>query len=245
MKKLFDVNLSTGRWPFRRLPLEKLSDLSVRLRAAGISGGLVRSLEAPFSMNVYEANDLLLESCRNHPELIPAPSVRPDFTLWREIDARAVALHPVCHQYSLEAPETLEMIEALLGKKILPVIVIREEDERGQHPLCRVAPVAVDEINSLARRFPEHPFLVLNAYAGEIGHLDAPNLYADIAFAETFPALSHAVEKFGTERLVFGSHAPFFCLESELSKLEYGKLTEEQRTSIAGENIGRIFGNDK
>ena len=69
MKQLFDVNLSTGRWPFRRLPLEKLSDLSVRLRAAGISGGLVRSLEAPFSMNVYEANDLLLESCRNHPEL--------------------------------------------------------------------------------------------------------------------------------------------------------------------------------
>ena len=48
--KIFDVNLSTGKWPFRRLPLEKLADLDAALADAGITGGLVRSLDAPFSL---------------------------------------------------------------------------------------------------------------------------------------------------------------------------------------------------
>ena len=45
----FDVNLSTGRWPFRQLPLEELENMSRKLEASGITGGMVRSMEAPFS----------------------------------------------------------------------------------------------------------------------------------------------------------------------------------------------------
>ena len=77
----FDVNLSTGRWPFRQLPLEELKNMSRKLEASGITGGMVRSLEAPFSMNIYEANEKLFDACRAFPQFIPVPAVRPDFGL--------------------------------------------------------------------------------------------------------------------------------------------------------------------
>ena len=241
MTKILDVNLSVGRWPFRRLPLEEAAALDSALEKAGISGGLVRSLEAPFAMNVYEANEALQEACRPFPKLTPLPAVRPDFGLWREVSGPAAVLYPNYHQYSLLSAEALEMVGALIARKIVPVIVIREEDERGQHPLCKVPPVFAAEINALAAKFPDSPFIALNAYAGEFKAFTAPNLYADIAFAETFPALAYTVENFGTERLLFGSHAPFFCLHSELSKLEYEKLTEAQFSAIAFKNHERIF----
>lgn len=241
MTKILDVNLSVGRWPFRRLPLEEASALDPALGKAGISGGLVRSLEAPFALNVYEANEALQEACRPFPKLTPLPAVRPDFGLWREVSGPAAVLHPNYHQFSLLSPEALEMVAMLIARKIVPVIVIREEDERGQHPLCKVPPVPAAEINALAGKFPDSPFIALNAYAGEFKVFTAPNLYADIAFAETFPALAFVVDVFGTERLLFGSHAPFFCIHSEISKLEYGKLTEAQVSAVAFKNYERIF----
>lgn len=241
MIKLFDVNLSTGRWPFRDLPLAKMEDLRSKLEVSGISGGLVRSLEAPFAMNIYEANEKLFNECREYPEFIPLPAVRPDFVLWREMSGKAVVMHPNYHQYSLLSDECIDMVRALIAKKIVPVIVIREEDERGQHPLCKVPPVPAEDINTLAGMFPEAPFVALNAYNGEFTRFTAPNLFADIAFAESFPALAFAVENFGTGRLLFGSNAPFFTINSEISKLEYGKLDAEDVAAVAYENFERIF----
>lgn len=241
MMKIFDVNLSTGHWPFRDLPLEKSADLKVKLTVSGISGGVVRSLEAPFAMNIYEANEKLFAACKNFPEFFPAPAVRPDFGLWRDIESEFVVLYPNYHQYSLLSSECMEMVGSLLAKNIVPVIPVREEDERGQHPLCKVPPVAVGEINELAKSFPGKPFIVLNAYSGELQGLTAENIYADIAFADGFPALRKAVEFFPASRMLFGSHAPFFCVNAALSKLQYEKLTPEIIDRMVSGNIERIL----
>ena len=241
MMKIFDVNLSTGRWPFRDLPLENMEDLKVKLTVSGISGGLVRSLEAPFSMNIYEANDKLLKNCQNFPEFTVAPAVRPDFGLWRELSAKAAVLYPNYHQYSLLSDECVEMVRGLLAKNIVPVIPVREEDERGQHPLCKVSPVSVAEINTLAAMFTDKPFVVLNCYSGEFAALTSENIYADFAFADGFPALARTLENFPAARLLFGSHAPFFCISSELSKLRYEQLNDTDISEIVYKNAERIF----
>ena len=239
--KIFDVNLSTGQWPFRRLPLADTAEMFAKLTAQGISGGLVRSLEAPFSLNINEENELLYEKLRNFPQFIPLPAVRPDFGLWKEVTAPAAALYPSYHQYSLTSPECVAMVRALLAKNITPVIVVREEDERGQHPLCKVAPVSFDEINELAGMFPDKKFIVLNIYYYECGKLSAENVYADIAFTESFPALALPVEKLGVSRLLFGSHAPFFCIGAAVSKVACGDLNEEEQESVAYKNAEKIL----
>ena len=238
--KIFDVNLSTGRWPFRRLPQENLADLDAAVAKAGISGGLVRSLDAPFSLNINEENERLLEVCRPFTHLISVPAVRPDFGLWRQITGDFAVLHPNYHSYSLLADETLEMVETLLNRKIIPLIVIREEDERGQHPLCKVPPVPADEINQLAAKFSDKPFIVLNAIF-EYMNLTEPNIYLDFSFFESFPALKNPVEKLGCKRILFGSHAPFFCISAAKSKLSYDKLKFEDIEDITHKNMERIL----
>ena len=241
MMRIFDVNLSTGRWPFRDLPLENLSDLKAKLAVSGISGGVVRSLEAPFSMNIYEANEKLFVVCKDFPEFLPAPAVRPDFGLWRDIETGFAVLYPNYHQYSLISAECMEMVKSLLAKNVVPIIPVREEDERGQHPLCKVPPVDLGEINELAGTFPEKPFIVLNAYSGELQKLTAENIYADIAFADGFPALRKAVEFFPACRMLFGSHAPFFCVNAAVSKLQYEKLTPQIIDQMICGNMERII----
>ncbi|MBO5822186.1 MAG: hypothetical protein J6R86_04155 [Lentisphaeria bacterium] len=239
--KIFDVNLSTGNWPFRVLPLEKLEDLQVKLEVSGISGGIVRSLEAPFSLNICEANEKLASACKDFPQFFIAPAVRPDFGLYREIDTKFAVLYPNYHQYSLLDEMCLEMVEFLLGKNIVPVIAVREEDERGQHPLCKVPPVPVAEVNELASKFPGKPFIVLNCYTGELAKLTAENIYADIAFADGFPALARATEFFAPERMLFGTHAPFFCVNAAVSKLQYEKLDDHTVEKIVYGNIERMI----
>ena len=241
MSGIFDVNLSCGRWPFRRLPDQDLPQLTDMLDKFGINGGIVRSLEAPFSMNINEENEALLERCAGLEKFIPAVAVRPEFSLWKEVSGRVAALYPSYHQYSLTSPEAVEMISGLLEKNIVPLIVLREEDERGQHPLCKVTAVPTAEINELAGMFPDKPFIAVNLYGYEYAQLTADNIYADIAFAETFPAIAEPVALRGSQRLVFGSHAPFFCAGSAVSKLSYGKLSASDVENISYKNMERIL----
>ena len=107
--------------------------------------------------------------------------------------------------------------------------------------MCKVPPVDLGEINELAGTFPEKPFIVLNAYSGELQKLTAENIYADIAFADGFPALRKAVEFFPACRMLFGSHAPFFCAGSAVSKLSYGKLSANDVENISYKNMERIL----
>ena len=133
------------------------------------------------------------------------------------------------------------MVSGLISKGVTPLIVIREEDERGQNPLCKVAAVPISEIDGLAKLFPETTFIAVNAYAYEYNSVTAENVCIDIAFAEAFPALATSVEAIGCQRLLFGSHAPFFCTGAAVSKLTYGKLNEEDVENIAHKNIERIL----
>ncbi|MBE6364783.1 MAG: hypothetical protein E7053_03400 [Lentisphaerae bacterium] len=241
MSGIFDVNISCGRWPFRRLPDSELPELVKVLKKFGITGGIVRSLEAPFSMNINEENDILLERCAGMENFIPALAVRPEFGLWRKFSGKVAALYPSYHQYKLTSPEALEMISGLLDKNVVPLIVLREEDERGQHPLCKVAAVPAKEINELAEMFPDKPFIAVNLYAYEYAQLTAKNIYADIAFAETFPAIAEPVALLGSQNLVFGSHSPFFCTGAAVSKLSYDKLSENDVANIAYKNMERVL----
>ena len=174
------------------------------------------------------------------PHLIPVPAVRPDFGLWREIESKFVVLHPNYHQYSLLSEESVAMVRFLLGKGVVPLIVIREEDERGQHPLCKVPPVPFAEIDQLAAMFPDNPFIVLNAY-GEYNAFTSPNVYVDLAFFDAFPALKMAIKDVGSSRILFGSNAPFFCINSEKSKLSYDQLTQEDIELITHKNMEKIL----
>ncbi|MGE4565945.1 MAG: hypothetical protein AB7F32_13805, partial [Victivallaceae bacterium] len=177
--------------------------------------GLVRSAEAPFSADPEEENRRLAERCAGFPGFVPLPAVHPAYGFWQQGHFAAAALYPSFHGYRLTSRAALAMARRLAAAGTLLVLVMREEDERGQHPLCKVKPPPAAEVARFAALLPEAKILVLNACWPEVMNLQEANLYSDCAMVEAFPAL-HGIPP---ERLVFGSHSPFLCPGAALAKV--------------------------
>ncbi|MGI5923776.1 MAG: hypothetical protein ACOX9E_07505 [Lentisphaeria bacterium] len=234
----FDVNLSTGRWPFRPYRLQTLDLLVPHLAQYGITGGLVRSSQAAFSSDLLYENRELAEACRPYDGFRALPVVHPGYGFWRDIQTQAVLLLPSFQNYSLLDGRTLDMARAMAKNGHLFVIALREEDERSQHPRCQVkAPTA--DIQAFAEAVPQTPVIVLNALAKECGSWSAANVYFDIAFYEPF-TITESLLAAPKGRVLFGSHAPFFVAGAALSKLQAG-LPKANAQAIARDNALAIL----
>lgn len=236
---VFDVNLSIGRWPFRPYKYDTMAKLVPYLASFGITGGLVRSNETVFTTDIYTDNETLKRACAEYARFQALPVVNPVYPAWRDEEASAVLLLPSYQNYSLLDGRTIDMARALASKGKRFVISMREMDERAQHPLCQVkAPTA--EILGFAEALSGTPVILLNCYMGEIPKLSAPNLYYDLAFYEPFN-VTDALRALPKGRMLFGSHAPFFTVSAELSKLEDG-LSQEEIQAIVMDNAKAIGG---
>jgi hypothetical protein len=125
----------------------------------------------------------------------------------------------------------------------LTAVVIRVEDDRNQPRLLRAGSVAIDELVCLARKVAPLPVLALNATRNEaMGMLDrADNLFADIAFVESWSSVPNVLEKIEADRLVFGSNTPFFYPQAAGAKLANPELTEDQRRMIGRGNAEKLL----
>ena len=235
---VFDVNLSTGRWPFRPHRQQTMDLLVPHLAQYGITGGLIRSSQAAFSSDLLHENQELVQACRPYDSFRALPVVHPGYGFWRDIQAQAVLLLPSFQNYSLLDGRTLDVARAMAKNGHLFVISLREEDERSQHPLCQVkAPTA--DIQGFAEAVPQTPVIVLNAYFGECGSWSAANVYFDIAFYEPFN-ITESLLAAPKGRVLFGSHAPFLVASAALSKLQDG-LPEADAQAIARDNAQAIL----
>jgi hypothetical protein len=107
---------------------------------------------------------------------------------------------------------------------------MREEDERAQHPLCKIPAVTVDSLELFARGLPEVSVIALNAYVSEALKFTAPNLYCETACIEGFPAVGPLEAKEKCGKLLFGTHAPFLCASAGISKV--AALDEKNRNAM-------------
>jgi predicted TIM-barrel fold metal-dependent hydrolase len=55
--------------------------------------------------------------------------------------------------------------------------------------------------------------------------------------------IEHYVEKFGSERLIYGSNFPSTSLEVNTSRIESADIDENSKENIAGKNISRLLEN--
>ena len=232
----FDVNLSIGSWPFRRLQFDRDPHTFFRwLTERGIRRGVVRHAGSPFRMDLETVNQELGQTVGSG--FIPAFTVHPDYGFWRMIRCRAAVLFPAFHNYSLTAEHTLEMAGHLVRQGTVLHIVVREEDERNQHPRCLVPAVSPAEIAAFSDRLPDAVIVLLNASRTEILQLkNHPRIYTDIAFYEPFNPDPELIPN-----LLFGSHAPFFYPLAAIRKTEM-IAHEDWKHRISSAAAERIYG---
>lgn len=242
-----DVNISWGNWPFQSFRFATPSEMKDFLKKNGISGGLVRSAEAAFSPDLEECNRKLFSEFDGKDGFIPVPTVNPYYSEWMKLlDSRnfpVFAIYPSFHDYSVLSEEFTELAGAVAVKSGVLLIVVRQEDERGHHKLCKVPAVPVSEINILARKFPALKIIALNCYFGEIKILldGVTNVFSDIAFAETHNTISAILEFADPGQIVFGSHTPFLYTAASLMKFKDAVVGEKITRSISSENAERIL----
>lgn len=247
---IVDCNVHLFEWPFRRLKYDRTEALVAKLRRHHISQAWAGTFEAVLHKQLDGANGRLFEECQKHREMLtPFGSVNPAWPDWEEDLRRCheqyhmpgIRLYPAYHGYMLDHPEFARMLSIAAQRRLLVQIAIRLEDNRVHHGATQIADVNTAPLAEVLKKVPEAKVQLINSAGMLLGN-SLPALVRDtqvtfdIAAIEGNGGVGRALQgKNSTyrsaipiERLMFGSHAPFFPCESALLKLFESPLSLNQ-----------------
>jgi uncharacterized protein len=263
--ELVDTNVHLFEWPFRRLKYDRTDALVRKLRRHRIKEAWAGSFEAVLHKQLDAANRRLADECRERGGglLIPIGAVNPDWPDWAEdlrrcheqYRMRGIRLYPAYHGYELVHPEVLRLLQAAAKRGLLVQIAIRMEDERVHLASIRAPVVSASRLPEILIKVPEARVQLLNSDTvfrdrGLRALIEQTRLTFDIAALEgdggiirlmngSHPTYRGAVP---VERLLFGTHAPFFPCESALLKLFESPLDRPQLDKIMFANARGLLG---
>ncbi len=236
-----------------------------KLRRHRIKEAWAGSFEAMLHKQLDAANRRLADECRERcgGMLIPIGSVNPVWPDWEEDLRRCheqyrmpgIRLYPAYHGYGLDHPELLRLLGSAARRGLLVQIAIRMEDERVHHPSVVAPVVSASPLPEVLVRVPEARVQLLNAdTVFRSGHVRAlierTRTTFDIAAVEGDGGIGRLIAdahptyrgRVPVERLLFGTHAPFFPCESALMKLFESPLDRQQLDRIMFGNARRLLG---
>ena len=252
---MWDLNAFVGEWPFRRLPDTTPQALEARLRRAGVERAFVSPLETLLHADPQPANRVWGRLLADQPFFRFVAVVNPSLpngdatpvVCQDEMKAIALRLLPNYHGYELK-DERVDNLAHIAGERRLPVIVqLRMQDRRSMHPLAPVPDVDWRGVLALGRRHPDLPLIVAGAKWAEAHELcreakELSHFYLEISHLEYADGLRRFVDAWGTERLLFGTHAPLFVPAAAQLKIETARLSHEERHALVQGNAKRLWG---
>jgi len=253
---IIDVNVTLGRWPFRRLPDDETGKLVTKLRRVGVTQAWAASYDAVFAQDLRAANAKLVAQCRAHGRGVLAPfgSVNPKRTDWESEFVRCVEEHRICglrlfpgyHGYKLGDESFVKLFARAAERKIVLQIAADLEDERLQHKEATAPHLDAKPLVNLLKLHPSARVVLLNWQRSISGalvqQLAAAGARFDIATVENVGGVAELIGKISAERVLFGSHAPFFYFESALLKLKESALKPESQRAVCELNPRRLLG---
>ncbi|MBC8351128.1 MAG: amidohydrolase family protein [Planctomycetes bacterium] len=254
---IVDVNVNLSRWPFRRLPHDETSRLVKKLQQCGVSQAWAGSFDGVLHRDIADVNRRLSEDCRRHGDglLLPVGSVNPSLPDWEE-DVRRCAedhrmkvirLHPNYHGYGFDSDLCDQLLAEAQRFRLIVQVALKMEDVRTNHPLMVVPTVDATPLAALVKRHPNVPLIVMNNYGSVRGDAaaqlaEAGNVYFENSHAEQVGALEKLTKDVPLERLLFGSHFPFFNLEASLFKFRESALGGAITEAIQHKNAEELLG---
>jgi len=120
------------------------------------------------------------------------------------------------------------------------------DDDRVRHPLLRVENVDPKPLPALIKAHPKLRLVILNGTRG--GRPAAPltgekNVFYEFAMLEGVAGIEKLLRdaRFPVEQLLFGSHCPWYNLDSAMLKMRESELTDAQREAITLSNAQRLL----
>lgn len=252
---MIDVNVHVSRWPFRRLPDDETPRLLARLRAKKFTQAWAGSFDALLHRDMQGVNLRLMEECEKAGGmLVPFGSVNPTLPDWPEDLRRChedflmpgIRLYPNYHGYTLGDAGCEELLDAAAGRGMIVQIAMRMEDDRTHHPLMMVPDVDPAPLAGLVKARPDLKLVILNGARAfrpdRLAELmTLGQVYFDTSTIETVGALERLINVVPVERVLLGSHFPFFYLDATTLKLKESELAAFQQRAVTHDNAARLL----
>lgn len=243
---IIDININYGHWPGNNWEIKSLNNFLREIKKTGINKGLVSSIDGIFSFDPEIYNRKIIKELKNSADFKILPVINPKAKNWKETikdymenKIKIFKIVPSFHRYSLIEDDIYKFFEIAEKENIIIVIQKRFEDERTKHPILNIKDFGIENIEKVAKDFPDLKIIVLCLYMNEAIKLveNCKNLYTDISFIEHLDTLSYALKYILEDRILFGSHTPFLYPESALFKLKYSNISKTQFEKISGKNF--------
>ncbi len=247
----FDANVmlgptNTDRESSFRTPGQLLAEMD-RLE---IGDSLVYSSQARMG-DPAAGNRLLLDQIHDQPRLHPCWVVLPPGTSqqlppedlvsqMKSLGVRAVRMFPGEHFFPLLERSLRPLLQALAQAR-MPLLIDTGRESWAQLRLDW------GEILTLAEAHPQLPLVLLREGGSTARVLfavwdEVPNIHLDVSYLQQSSILEEICERFGSQRLLFGTNMPEYDPGGPLSLLEGAQVDPEQRMQIGGNNLRSLLG---
>jgi predicted TIM-barrel fold metal-dependent hydrolase len=261
---IVDTNVNVFDWPFRKLKYRDTPALVAKLKQHRVIEAWAGSFEALFHKDINGVNERLSMECREKGGglLRPFGTVNLAWADWEEDLRRChegwkmpgVRLYPGYQPFDLTHPDLKRLVAMTRERGLLLQIVFGMEDTRVHHPIINVGPVLAMPLVPVLKAEPQARVQLLH-FTGNLQGTDLRALMnetsatIDISRWEGNGAVGRMIGTApGTEaarvpvdRVVFGSHAPYFPLETAILKLIESPASKEQLHAIMQGNARRLL----
>src|SRR6266540_446411 len=261
---IIDTNVNLFDWPFRKLKYRDTGALVAKLKKHRIIEAWAGSFEALLAKDMNGVNARLAAECHEHSPgfLIPFGSVNLAWPDWQEDVRRChevhkmpgIRIYPGYQPFDLDHPGMESLVTMTAERGLILQVVFGMEDPRVHHPIINVGPVTFRPFVKAVQGTPNAKLELLHFSGSSQGDvlprfMTEANTFMDISRLEGNGAVGRMIgsitglpsARVPVERIVFGSHAPYFPVETALLKLIESPLDAQQLRAIMQSNARRLL----
>ena len=163
-------------------------------------------------------------------------------------------IYPGYQPFDLGHPAMESLVKMTAERGLILQVVFGMEDPRVHHPIINVGPVTFAPLLQVMKRAPDAKVELLHFPGSPQGDqlsqfMTHPNTVMDISRLEGNGAVGRMIgsitglpsARVPVDRIVFGSHAPYFPVETALLKLVESPLDVQQLQAIMRGNARRLL----
>ena len=261
---IIDTNVNLFNWPFRALKYRDTRALIAKLKKHRVIEAWAGSFEALLSKDMNGVNARLAAECLKHGPgfLIPFGSVNLAWPDWPEDVRRChevhkmpgIGIYPGYQPFDLDHPGMKSLVKMTSECGLILQVVFGMEDPRVHHPIITVGPVTFGPLLRAVKGTPNAKVELLHFPGLSQGQdlsefMRETNTFMDISRLEGNGAVGRMIgsitglpsARVPIDRIVFGSHAPYFPLETAILKLIEPPLDDAQLQAIMQGNARQLL----
>lgn len=241
-----DVNCMIGNWVKQDLESLQESHVEEELDYYKIDKAIAYHAMARSSNPIY-GNECLVRFARESKRIIPCIVVSPHYKFasgWSSLEKlivdekiRFAKLYPREQGYTLGSRLTYEMF-SLAEKLNVHLLIDYSEitlDDREMPEFDQLL-LAFPTVKVIVTAFQYRRNMMMYSY-----YENYPNFYTELSICNNWLAYEQVVERYGSDRLLWGTNTPFNKPGSAITMLAYADISEADKEKIAFGNIENLI----